>query len=435
MKIGEVYKKRIIDEVLHRKLAGVGAVLVEGPKWCGKTTTCEQQAKSVLYMADPVRRDRYLTQAAVDITELMKGEQPRLIDEWQDAPKFWDAIRCDVDHSAGFGHYILTGSAVPPDDRNERSGKRDIVHSGTGRIARIRMLPMSLWESGESAGTVSLGDLFAGRPLGPGKAIERSLSDVAYLICRGGWPQAVNLDGDIALDQAFDYVKAVANSDISRVDGVSRDPVRARRLMRSYARLQGTQSSIPNIRRDMAMGDGHGPDDDTVSGYLNALRKIFVVEDSEAWCPALRSKAAIRTTDTRYFADPSIATASLGLGPEDLMNDIRSFGSFFETMAVRDLRVYADALNGQVSHYLDRNGLECDAVVHLRNGTSGLVEIKLGGSALIEEGAATLNALSGLVDTSRQEPVAFKMVVTATGDCAYRRTDGIVVCPISALRP
>jgi len=435
MKTGEVYKKRIIDDVLRRKLAGSGAVLVEGPKWCGKTTTCEQQAKSVLYMADPVRRDRYLTQAAVDITELMKGEQPRLIDEWQDAPKFWDAIRYDVDHSVGFGHYILTGSAVPPDDRNERSGKRDIVHSGTGRISRIRMLPMSLWESGESAGTVSLGDLFAGRPLGPGKAIERSLSDVAYLICRGGWPQAVNLDGDVALDQAFDYVKAVANSDISRVDGVSRDPVRARRLMRSYARLQGTQSSIPNIRRDMAMGDGHGPDDDTVSGYLNALRKIFVVEDSEAWCPALRSKAAIRTTDTRYFADPSIATASLGLGPEDLMNDIRSFGSFFETMAVRDLRVYADALNGQVSHYLDRNGLECDAVVHLRNGTSGLVEIKLGGSALIEEGAATLNALSGLVDTSRQEPVAFKMVVTATGDCAYRRTDGIVVCPISALRP
>ena len=435
MKTGEVYKKRIIDDVLRRKLAGSGAVLVEGPKWCGKTTTCEQQAKSVLYMADPVRRDRYLTQAAVDITELMKGEQPRLIDEWQDAPKFWDAIRYDVDHSVGFGHYILTGSAVPPDDRNERSGKRDIVHSGTGRISRIRMLPMSLWESGESAGTVSLGNLFADRPLGPGKAIERSLSDVAYLICRGGWPQAVNLDGDVALDQAFDYVKAVANSDISRVDGVSRDPVRARRLMRSYARLQGTQSSIPNIRRDMAMGDGHGPDDDTVSGYLNALRKIFVVEDSEAWCPALRSKAAIRTTDTRYFADPSIATASLGLGPEDLMNDIRSFGSFFETMAVRDLRVYADALNGQVSHYLDRNGLECDAVVHLRNGTSGLVEIKLGGSALIEEGAATLNALSGLVDTSRQEPVAFKMVVTATGDCAYRRTDGIVVCPISALRP
>ena len=297
------------------------------------------------------------------------------------------------------------------------------------------MLPMSLWESGESAGTVSLGDLFAGRPLGPGKAIERSLSDVAYLICRGGWPQAVNLDGDVALDQAFDYVKAVANSDISRVDGVSRDPARARRLMRSYARLQGTQSSIPNIRRDMAMGEGHGPDDDTVSGYLNALRKIFVVEDSEAWCPALRSKAAIRTTDTRYFADPSIATASLGLGPEDLMNDIRAFGSFFETMAVRDLRVYADALNGQVSHYLDRNGLECDAVVHLRNGTSGLVEVKLGGHALIEDGAATLNALSGLIDTSRQEPVAFKMVLTATGDCAYRRPDGIIVCPISALRP
>ena len=435
MKDGEVYKNRTIDDVLRRKLSGSGAVLVEGPKWCGKTTTCEQQAKSVLYMADPVRRDRYLTQAAVDITELLKGEQPRLIDEWQDVPKFWDAIRYDVDHSAGFGHYLLTGSAVPPDDRNKRSGKKDIVHSGTGRIARIRMLPMSLWESGESSGTVSLGDLFAGRPFGPGKAIERSLSDVAYLICRGGWPQAVSLDGDVALDQAFDYVKAVANSDISRVDGVSRDPARARRLMRSYARLQGTQSSIPNIRRDMAMGEGHGPDDDTVSGYLNALRKIFVVEDSEAWCPALRSKAAIRTTDTRYFADPSIATASLGLGPEDLMNDIRAFGSFFETMAVRDLRVYADALNGAVSHYLDRNGLECDAVVHLRNGMSGLVEVKLGGSSLIEEGADTLNALSGLIDTSRQKKVAFKMVVTAVGDCAYQRPDGIIVCPLSALKP
>ena len=435
MNNGEVYKKRILDAILERKLASSGAVLVEGPKWCGKTTTCEQHAKSILYMTDPVRRSRYLAQAEVDITELMKGEQPRLIDEWQDAPKFWDAIRFDVDHSAGTGHYILTGSAVPPDDRKERSGKKDISHSGTGRIVRVRMRPMSLWEAGESSGEVSLGALFAGEGFKPGKAIERTLENTAYLICRGGWPQAVNQDGDAALDHAFDYVDAVANSDISRVDGVSRDPARTRRLLRSYARLQGTQSSIPNIRKDMVNGDTSGPDDDTISSYLNALRKIFVVEDAEAWCPALRSRRAIRMSDTRYFSDSSIATAALGLGPGDLMNDIRAYGWFFETMAVRDLRVYADALNGKVSHYLDRNGLECDAVVHLRNGTSGLVEVKLGGETLINEGAKTLNALSGLIDTSRQKEVAFKMVLTATGDYAYQRPDGIIVCPISALRP
>ena len=435
MKKGEIYKKRILDTVLERKLSGAGAVLVEGPKWCGKTTTCEQHAKSVLYMADPVRRDRYRVQAETDITELMKGEQPRLIDEWQDAPRFWDAIRYDVDHSAGWGHYILTGSAVPPGDKNERSGKKDIVHSGTGRIVRVRMRPMSLWESEESSGTVSLGALFKGETFKPGKAVERSLAETAYLVCRGGWPQAVSQDGETALDRAFEYVDAVVNSDISRVDGVSRDPRRTRLLLKSYARLQGTQSTIVNIRKDMTIGDGNGPDDDTVSSYLNALRKIFVVEDSEAWCPALRSRTAIRMSPTRYFSDPSIATAALGIGPEDLMNDIRTYGFLFETMAVRDLRVYADALNGGVSHYLDRNGLECDAVVHLRNGTSGLVEVKLGGESLIEEGARTLNDLSGIVDSSRQREVAFKMIVTATGDCAYQRKDGIVVCPISCLRP
>ena len=435
MNAGEVYKKRILDAVLERKLSGAGAVLVEGPKWCGKTTTCEQHAKSVLYMADPVRRDRYRVQAEVDITELMKGEQPRLIYEWQDAPKFWDAIRYDVDHSAGWGHYILTGSAVPPEDKNERSGKKDIVHSGTGRIVRVRMRPMSLWESEESSGTVSLSALFKGESFKPCKAMERSLKDTAYLVCRGGWPQAISQGGETALDRAFEYVDAVVNSDISRVDGVSRDPRRTRLLLKSYARFQGTQSTIVNIRKDMTIGDGNGPDDDTVSSYLNALRKIFVVEDSDAWCPMLRSRAAIRMSPTRYFSDPSIATAALGIGPEDLMNDIRSYGLLFETMAVRDLRVYADALNGGVSHYLDRNGLECDAVVHLRNGTSGLVEVKLGGETLIEEGAKTLNELSGIVDASRQREVAFKMVVTATGDVAYQRTDGIIVCPLSALRP
>jgi predicted AAA+ superfamily ATPase len=294
---------------------------------------------------------------------------------------------------------------------------------------------MSLWESGESSGTVSLGSLFKGEKFKTGEAIARSLKDTAYLVCRGGWPQAVSQDGETALERAFEYVDAVVNSDISRVDGVSRDPRRARLLLKSYARLQGTQSTIVNIRKDMATGDATGPDDDTVSSYINSLRKIFVVEDAEAWCPALRSRAAIRMSPTRYFSDPSIATAALGLGPEDLMNDIRTYGMFFEAMVVRDLRVYATALNGDVSHYLDRNGLECDAVVHLRNGTSGLVEVKLGGRSLIEEGAKTLNELSGIIDTSRQKEVAFKMVITATGDFAYQRQDGIIVCPVGALRP
>ena len=436
MKDGEVYKKRTIDDVLRRKLSGSGAVLVEGPKWCGKTTTCEQQAKSVLYMADPVRRDRYLTQAAVDITELLKGEQPRLIDEWQDVPKFWDAIRYDVDHSAGFGHYLLTGSAVPPDDRNERSGKKDIVHSGTGRIARIRMLPMSLWESGESSGTVSLGDLFAGRPFGPGKAIERSLSDVAYLICRGGWPQAVNLDGDVALDQAFDYVKAVANSDISRVDGVSRDPARARRLMRSYARLQGTQSSVAAIRADLAPNAPKGGvHENTIYSYIGALKKIFVVEDMHAWCPNLRCKTPVRTADTRYFTDPSIATAALGLGPANLMDDLKTFGLLFETLVARDLRTYAAANDGKVSHYRDKSGLECDAVMHLRDGRYGLIEVKLGGEALIADGRSKLNRLAGEIDTKQMKEPTFKMIIVAEGEFAYEEPDGTLICPIGCLRP
>lgn len=253
--------------------------------------------------------------------------------------------------------------------------------------------------------------------------------------CRGGWPQAVAQSGEAALDRALEYVDAVVSSDISRVDGVERDPGRARKLLRSYARLQGTQALLPTIRRDMLGGETRGLDEKTISSYVNALKKIFVIEDMEAWTPALRSKSAVRTSDTHYFSDPSIATAALGLGPGNLMKDVRAYG-FFESMAVRDLRVYAEALGGTVSHYLDRNGLECDAVIHLRNGTSGLVEVKLGGSSLVEEGAATLNALSGLIDTSRQEPVAFKMVVTATGDYAYRRPeDGVIVCPISTLKP
>ena len=433
MSRNSVYKRRVIDALLERKLKGVGAVLVEGPKWCGKTTTCEQFAKSVLYMADPETYDQNMVLAESNVKELLQGDRPRLLDEWQVAPQIWDAVRFQVDHESGWGHYLLTGSAVPPEET--KTGRRKILHSGIGRIVRVKMRTMSLWESGESSGEVSLSGLFGGEDFKSARAVPLSLKDTAYLVCRGGWPQAVSQGGDEALDRALEYLDAVATSDISRVDGVERNPARVRKLLRSYARLQGTQSQLPAIRKDMLGGEARGFDEKTIASYLNALRKIFVIEDMPAWTPALRSKSAIRTSDTRYFSDPSIATAALGLGPGSLMKDVRAYGYFFEGMAVRDLRVYAEAIGGTVSHFLDRNGLECDAVVHLRSGESGLIEIKLGGGTLIEEGAATLNALSGIIDTSRQERVAFKMVLTATGDMAYRRPDGVIVCPLSALRP
>lgn len=422
------YRKRICDALLERKLKGVGAVLLEGPKWCGKTTTCERQAKSILYMGDPETRDKNLQIASLDIGVLLTGDHPRLIDEWQEVPKFWDAIRYRVDHEDGFGHYILTGSAVPPD-------VSEITHSGTGRIVRLKMRPMSLWESGESSGVVSLEKLLAGESVSVAVCEDRKLQDIAYLVCRGGWPRAVEQQGDMALDRAEEYYDATVNVDVSRVDRVPRDPERVMRLMRSYARLQGAQAKLTAIRQDMLEHDAATLDEDTVRSYVNALKKIFVIEDVPAWCPCLRSKAIVRTSDTRYFTDPSVVTAALGLGPGDLVRDPRSFGSFFETMAIRDLRCYAEAVGGRVSHYLDANGLECDAIVHLRNGTFGLVEIKLGGEELIAKGVATLNALASIVDERKMRGPAFKMVLTAIGAHAYTRPDGIVICPISALRP
>ena len=423
------YKKRICDALLEHKLHGVGAVLLEGPKWCGKTTTCEQLAKSVLYMGDPVEQERNLLIAKVNINELLEGKSPRLIDEWQIVPKFWDAVRFKVDHTDGFGHFILTGSVVPPD------GAR-ISHTGTGRIVRLKMRPMSLWESEESSGTVSLSAMMEGERVSLAKCENRRLSDIAYLLCRGGWPVAVGQRGMMALERAQEYYDATVNVDISKVDDVPRDPDRVMRLMRSYARLQATQAKLTAIKQDIIEHDVHGVDEDTVKAYITALKKLFVIEDSPAWCPCLRSKAVARTSDTRYFIDPSIIAAALGIGPGDLIRDPRSFGNFFETMAIRDLRCYAEAMGGGVSHYLDANGLECDAIVHLRDGRFGLVEVKLGGESLIEEGAATLNSLANSVDTERMKKPSFKMVLTAVGDIAYTRPeDGVVVCPISALKP
>lgn len=422
----KTYKKRIADDILKRKLEGKGAVLIEGPKWCGKTTTAEQVAASVLYMDDPEKKAQNITMAELSPKRLLAGETPRLIDEWQLAPKLWDAIRFEVDHRGEMGQFVLTGSAVPADTK-------EIAHTGTGRFTWLIMRPMSLYESGDSTGQVSLRELFQGADDVVGES-DIDLDRLAFLTCRGGWPQAIDMRDEIALDQAVDYYDAVVNSDINRADGVQKNPERVKRLMRSYARNQGTQIANTVIAEDVSGSGVISMSDETTAQYIDALRKIFVVEDMPAWNPNLRSKAAIRTLDTRYFVDPSIAAAALGIGPEDLLNDLNTFGFIFETLGVRDLRVFADALNGTVYHYRDKDGLECDAVVHLRNGAYGLIEIKLGGDRLIEEGAKSLLTLSGKLDTVKMKQPSFLMVLTGTGDYAYRRTDGVFVVPIGCLK-
>lgn len=419
-----------MDTLLEKKLQAKGAVLIEGPKWCGKTTTAEEIANSKIMLAKPDIKEHFKSLLEIDTDAALGGETPMLIDEWQTVPKLWDAVRYTVDHRHAMGQFILTGSAVP-----DKDAEKEREHSGTGRFAWLTMRPMTLFESGESNGTVSLGELFQA----PEKILQKNalkLSDIAFLICRGGWPIAVGLPEEAALEQAFDYYDAVTKEDVTNVDGVKRASERVQRLMRAYARHQGTQASIATLKGDLKNNDTTTLDEDTISSYLDALRKIFVVEDMPAWNPNLRSKTAIRTTDTRYFVDPSIATAALGLGPTDLMNDLNSMGFFFEAMCVRDLRVFAEALNGKVYHYRDKSGLECDAVVHLRNGQYGLIEIKLGGDSLIKEGAETLNELANQIDTTRMKSPAFKMILTATGEYAYRRPeDGIYVVPIGCLRP
>ncbi len=420
------YKKRIADSILQRKLEGKGAVLIEGPKWCGKTTTAEQIAKSFLYMNDPKNKNQNVTMSEIDPQRLLKGAVPRLIDEWQIAPKLWDAVRYEVDHRGELGQFILTGSAVPPDTK-------EITHSGTGRFSWLTMRPMSLYESGESTGEVSLTDLFFS-PSSVSGFTRMDLDRLAFTVCRGGWPQAIGLRDEIALDQAIDYYDGVVHSDINRADNVQKNPERVKRLMRSLARNQGTQTPNTVIGEDIRVNDEESLNEETVSAYIGALKKIFVVEDMPAWNPNLRSKTAIRTSDTRYFVDSSIAAAALGIGPDDLIADLKTFGLLFETMAVRDLRVYADSLNGEVYHFRDKDGLECDAVIHLRNGSYGLVEIKLGGDKLIEEGVGTLRTLKNKIDTSKMKEPSFLMVLTGTGDFAYRRPDGVYVVPIGTLK-
>ncbi|MDO4267654.1 MAG: DUF4143 domain-containing protein [Eubacteriales bacterium] len=420
------YRKRIADDILIRKLEGKGAVLIEGPKWCGKTTTAEQLAASILYMDDPEKKEQNIAMSELNPKRLLRGAAPRLIDEWQLAPKLWDAIRFEVDHRGEPGQFLLTGSAVPADTR-------EITHSGTGRFSWLTMRPMSLYESGDSTGEVSLKDLFSGVPEIDGDS-NLSIDRLAFLVCRGGWPQAVDMRDEIALDQAMDYYDAVVHSDINRADNVQKNSERVKRLMRSYARNQGGQ--VPNtvLARDISANDETLISEETVASYVSALRKIFVVEDLPAWNPNLRSKSAIRSSDTRYYIDPSIAAAALGIGPNDLINDLKTFGFLFETLCIRDLRVFADALNGEVYHYRDKDGQECDAVIHLKNGKYCLIEIKLGGDKLIEEGVKSLKSMEAKIDIDKMNAPSFLMVLTGTGDYAYRRQDGVYIVPIGCLK-
>ena len=424
----EKYRDRIADKLLEYRLEEVGAVLVEGPKWCGKTTTCEQHAKSIIYMDDPAMKDQYRTMAQTQVQALLLGETPHLIDEWQVAPQLWDAIRFEVDHRrVQEGQFILTGSAVPVDTSQ-------IEHSGIGRFARLKMRTMSLFESGESSGEVSLEKLFSSQELVNGRN-DLQLQDIAYLLCRGGWPSVLNKSQRASLRVASDYYEMLIESDISRVDGVDRNPEWADKLMKSYARLQGSQASANVIAQDIQSLSSDTVSSKTIENYLNALRKIFVVEDMKAWNPRLRSKTAVRTSSTRYLSDTSMAVAALGIGPQDLMNDLNTFGLLFETLCVRDLRIYADCIDGTIYHYRDKDELECDAVVHLRNGKYGLVEIKLGGDQAISEAATNLKKLAAKIDTTALKQPSFMMVITAVGKFAYTRQDGVYVVPISCLKP
>lgn len=419
------YRPRIVDSALKRKLRGKGAVLIEGPKWCGKTTTAEQVSKSTLSVDDPSTVNTNKILSEIDPERLLTGDHPRLLDEWQVAPKLWDAVRHHVDRHKGQGQFILTGSSVPADIS-------ETIHSGTGRFGWLVMRPMSLYESGDSTGDVSLASLFESQPISGCSNLD--LDRLTFLICRGGWPESVDMDDDVALDQAFDYIDAVIRNDMSRVDNIRRDPQKVRMLLRSYARNQGTQISQASISADISSNDTEGVSEETVSEYLQALRKLYVIEDMKAWNPNLRSKTAIRTSDTRYFVDPSLAAASLRIGPQDLINNLNTTGFFFEALAVRDLRVYAESLDGDVYHYKDNLDNECDVVIHLRDGRYALLEVKLGGKKLIDEGVKTLKDVLRRIDTDKMGKPAFMAIITGTERYAYRRDDGIIILPLGALK-
>ena len=421
------YLARVYDSMLLDALDASGAVLVEGPKWCGKTRLCEQAAKSCLYLHDPDRGPGYLQLAEVKPSRLLEGSSPRLIDEWQDAPQLWNAVRFTVDKRGGVGHFILTGSAVPPSEKKGEAKR----HTGTGRISRFKMLPMSLWESGESSGSVSLKALFDGADDIDGES-HLEIEDIAYAICRGGWPDAVTTGGKSALRRAVSYFNTVVEEDIHRVDGVEKNPARVKALMKSLARNISTLATAETIMADVKANDST-ISDKTLDTYLNALRRIFVVWDMPAWGTSLRSKTAIRTSSKRQFSDPSIATAALRATPDKLLYDFNSFGFFFESLAVRDMRCYTFPLGGEVKHYRDETGLESDMIIELDDGRWAAVEVKLG-EKQVDEAAKNLLSLRKKVDTSKAGEPSFLMVLTGS-QYAFKREDGVFVCPIGCLKP
>ena len=416
------YKPRVIDLTIANRLRNKGAILVEGAKWCGKTTTCEQHASSILYMSDPDRVKQNLQLADISPRSLLQGETPRLIDEWQMAPVLWDAVRFEVDKRNKPGQFILTGSAVPSDNL--------VAHTGTGRISRLLMRPMSLWESGDSNGSISLKELFD-KNTDISATSNLSIEKIAFLICRGGWPASVSQENESALKMATNYVESVINMDVQRVDGVEKNPERVRMLLRSLARNISTMVSGQTIMADMESND-IGISEKTLSSYLNALRRIFVIEDTPAWMPSLRSKTAIRTSPKRNFVDPSIATAVMRTNPSGLLNDFETFGFMFESLCTRDMRIYAQANDGAVFHYRDKNELESDMIISLRDGRWAPVEVKLGNKQ-IDEAAKNLLFLQSKINTEKMGKPSFLMVVTG-GEFAYTRDDGVLVVPIGCLK-
>lgn len=417
------YLSRVCDKLLQEKLRRTGAVLIVGPKWCGKTATASEAAQSVIYMQDPDRGRSYLSAADTKPSLLLEGDTPRLIDEWQMAPVLWDAVRFAVDQRGMTGQFILTGSAVPIDNAT--------MHTGTGRIARLAMRTMSLYESGESNGSVSLANLFAGKPLEAGFS-TLTIEDISHAICRGGWPAAVKMKSSENLKLAQDYVDAIIHQDVSRVDGVERNPKRVQLLLRSLARNVATMASNATLLKDIEANEGSFSMP-TLDSYLNALRRIFVIEDQPAWMPSLRSKTAIRTSSKRHFTDPSIVAAALRIDPKALLNDFETFGLLFESLCTRDMRVYAQANDGEVLHYRDKNGLEADMILALNDGRWGAVEVKLG-SRQIEEAAEHLKELAAKVDSEKMGRPSFLMVLTG-GELSYQREDGVYIVPIGCLKP
>ena len=426
------YIPRLIDDQLRLYLESSGAVLIKGAKWCGKTTTAKQFARSIVELGDPDREDEYHALASISPSRLLEGAEPRLIDEWQRIPRLWDSVRTAVDRKGGFGHFILTGSATPL--KKEEDKRR---HTGTGRISSLLMRPFSMYESGESSGSVSLRALFSGLSDISGNN-PLDIDHLAFICCRGGWPEVCVTKGisdQAALIPARSYVDSICSSEIKTEEGFSHDNEKMTSFLRSYARMTGSQNSISEILSDLSSSGSFLFSEKTAYSYHKTLRSIFAVEDMPAWNANLRSKTAIRTSNTRYFSDPSIATASLGLGPGDLISDLRTFGFIFENLCMRDLRVYCQNIDGKVFHYRDKTNLECDAVLHLANGKYGLVEIKLGGKDAIEHGALTLKKLISKIDEEKMGRPSFLMVLTGVGSYAYRRNDGVFVVPISLLGP